>query len=89
MFFGGLIAFLLLLMLLARFHPGSGADLLDWDPQHREAARVLAEREDLDQMLERENRRRRERGLPDLDEEELRISVARARGDSRSGDPLG
>lgn len=59
--FGGGIAFF---FLLGIFTSGSGADLLDWDPTERQESRRSAEDEDMDQLLERVNAERRERGEP-------------------------
>jgi hypothetical protein len=70
--FGG---FILLIVLMARFYPGSGADLLDWDPSERMDARYAAEFEDLDNLLEQHNRRQREQGLPEHTEDEYREIV--------------
>lgn len=74
MVFAALIA----VMLLAAYSwPGSGADLLDWDPSKRIEARMTADYEDTDQMLAMHNKRRRAAGLPEQTEDEYRASVAR------------
>lgn len=72
--FGGII---LLVVLLARMHPGTGADLLDFDPTARMEKRYAAEFEDMEDMLETHNRRRREQGLPDHSEDEYREAMLR------------
>jgi NH3-dependent NAD+ synthetase len=72
--FGGMIV---LLVLMARLHPGSGADLLDWDPSKRMEARYAAEYEDMDALLESHNARRRARGLSEHTEDEYRALLSR------------
>lgn len=73
-FFVGLTLFF---FLLGRFTAGSGADLVDWDPVgHADARRVL-EQDDIEQMLETANRRRRAQGLPELSEDEVLRGLGR------------
>jgi hypothetical protein len=72
LFFG----LILLLVVAARFHPGSGADLLDWDPTARVQARMAADIDDADELLASHNRRRRDRGLPEHSEDEYRELIA-------------
>ncbi len=63
------------LVLLGLFHPRSGADTLDWRPTRSAELEVHNEIDDLDQMLEAANARRRARGAPELTEEAVRASV--------------
>lgn len=72
--FGGAIV---VVVLLSMFHPGSGADLLDWDPSKRMEKRYAAEFEDMEEMLRTHNRRRRERGLPEQTEDEFHAQMLR------------
>jgi hypothetical protein len=72
---GGVAALVLGLFLLGRYFPGSGADQLDWRPARGYDQKVLAEIEDLDQMLEATNARRRRRGDPELTEHALHRRV--------------
>lgn len=69
---GGLLAGLVLLGL---FHPRTGADTLDWRPTRSAELEIQNEIDDLDQMLEAANARRRARGAPELTEEGVRRSV--------------
>jgi hypothetical protein len=69
---GGLLAGLVLLGL---FHPRTGADTLDWRPTRSAELEIQNEIDDLDQMLEAANARRRARGAPELTEEGVRASV--------------
>jgi hypothetical protein len=70
---GGLLVGLLLLGL---FHPRTGADTLDWRPTRSAEQEIQNEIDDLDQMLEAANARRRRRGEPELTEEAIRASVS-------------
>ncbi len=69
----GLIA--LLLVLLARAYPGSGADLLDWRPTRSFEEEARLEAEDVSQMMEAQNEYRRRRGAPELTEEDVQRMV--------------
>jgi hypothetical protein len=69
---GGLVAALLLLGL---FHPRTGAQALDWKPTRSAELEIQNEIDDLDEMLEAANRRRRRRGEPELTEEAVRARV--------------
>jgi hypothetical protein len=69
---GGL---LLVLILLGLFYPGSGAAQLDWRPTRSAEVEVQNEIDDLDQMLEAANERRRARGDAVLTEEGLHAQV--------------
>jgi hypothetical protein len=69
---GGLVVGLVLLGL---FHPRSGAEALDWRPTRSAETEIQNEIDDLDQMLEAANARRRRRGDPELTEDSVRASV--------------
>jgi hypothetical protein len=68
---GGVAGLVIVLLLVGRFYPGSGAEQLDWRPTRSPEVEVQNEIDDLDQMLEAVNRRRRARGEPELTEREL------------------
>jgi len=74
---GGLLIFVGLLVLLARLYPGTGADLLDWNSARSYEAELELEMQDVEQMIEAQNRYRRKRGEPEITEEEFREDVAR------------
>jgi hypothetical protein len=63
------------LVLLGLYHPRTGADTLDWKPTRSAEVEVQNEIDDLDQMLEAANARRRRRGAPELTEEGIRASI--------------
>jgi hypothetical protein len=73
---GGVAVLLVALLLLGRFYPGSGAQQLDWHPTRSPELEVQNEIDDVDQMREAVNRRRRARGEAELTEEDLRARVA-------------
>jgi hypothetical protein len=58
--------FVLMLVLVARSYPGSGADLVDWRPTRDIETEVQLEMDDVQQMLDAQNKMRRRRGKPDL-----------------------
>jgi hypothetical protein len=68
--------FVLAILLLGRFYPGSGAEQLDWRPTRSPELEAANEIDDVDQMREAVNRRRRRRGEPELTEDELHEQVA-------------
>jgi hypothetical protein len=74
--FGGVAGLVIALLLLGWLAPGSGAQQLDWRPTRSVAVEVQNEIDDLDQMLEAANARRRRRGERELTEADLRGRVA-------------
>ncbi len=70
---------LLLLVFLAigKWYPGTGAEVLDWQPTRSYEDEIRLEIEDIDEMLEASNERRRRTGRPELTEEEVRREVER------------
>ncbi|HEX3317066.1 MAG TPA: hypothetical protein VHR88_03545 [Solirubrobacteraceae bacterium] len=74
---GGVAVIVIFVLLLGRFYPGSGADVLDWKPNHAALeTQIENELDDINQMLEAANERRRRRGEPELTERQLRDDVA-------------
>jgi len=69
---GGLLLFLIL---LGVFVPGNGSRQLDWKPTRSAEVEVQNEIDDLDQMLEAANARRRKRGEAELTEDSLHEQV--------------
>jgi hypothetical protein len=60
----------LVLVLLARSYPGSGADLVDWRPTRSFEDEARLESEDIEQMIAAQNEMRRRRGKRDLTRED-------------------
>ena len=69
---GGLLVWLIFLGL---YHPRSGADVLQWRPTRSPELEAELELEDVEQMLEAQNERRRRTGRPELTEEEMEARV--------------
>lgn len=64
--FGAVALIVVLLMLLARAYPGSGADLVDWKPTRSHEVEAQLEVDDVAQMIEAQNMYRRKRGAPEM-----------------------
>lgn len=71
---GGIIV---LSVVLAMVHGGDGSDILDTDPTKRLEQRYAAEFEDMDDLLESHNARRRTQGLPEQDADEYALEKQR------------
>ena len=71
-----LLFFVGVILLVGHFYPGSGADLLDWQPTRSYETEVELERDDVQQMIDAQNEMRRRRGVPELTSEELSEKVA-------------
>ena len=56
----------LVLVLLARAYPGSGADLVDWKPTRSYETEAQLEVDDVAQMIEAQNEYRRRRGAGEI-----------------------
>jgi hypothetical protein len=74
---GGLLVIVGLLVLLARLYPGTGADLLDWQPTRSYETEVELEMQDVEQMIAAQNEYRRKRGESEITEDEFRLDVVR------------
>jgi hypothetical protein len=61
----------LVLVLLARAYPGSGADLVDWRPSRSYEDEARIEANDISQMIEAQNEIRRRRGKPEVTEADV------------------
>ena len=66
----------LVFLAIGKWYPGTGADVLDWTPTRSVETEVELELDDIDQMLEAQNARRRASGRPERTEEDVRIQVA-------------
>jgi hypothetical protein len=63
----GMVGFIvLILVLVARAYPGSGADLVDWQPTRSYEDEARLETEDVQQMIDAQNEMRRRRGKREL-----------------------
>jgi hypothetical protein len=64
------------LLIVGRFYPGSGAELVHWEPTRSPAVEAQNEIDDVRQMLEAQNEMRRRRGAPELTEADVEASAA-------------
>ncbi|HEX2085094.1 MAG TPA: hypothetical protein VHF89_05385 [Solirubrobacteraceae bacterium] len=71
------VLMIVFIILLGIFYPGSGADQLQWRPTRSPEVEAANEIDDVAQMLEATNERRRRRGLPDLTEQGITDRVHR------------
>ena len=83
--FGIVAAIFLWALFLGRYHPRSSTDILDWKPTRSPELEAQNEVDDLEQMLEAANERRRRRGEAELTEEALE---ERVRADRREQQEL-
>ena len=61
---------------IGKWYPGSGAEQVDWRPTRSPELEAELELDDVDQMLEAQNARRRASGRPELTEDDVRAQVA-------------
>jgi hypothetical protein len=73
---GSLIAGILILLAIGKWYPGSGAEQVDWKPTRSIEQEIELELDDVEQMLEANNERRRASGRPELTEDGLRDELA-------------
>src|SRR6059036_3369779 len=76
---GGTGLLIVALLLIGAYHPRSGADVLRWRPTRSPEVEAQNEIDDLAQMLEAANERRRARGLPDRTIEDIERSMREQR----------
>jgi len=74
--FGALVVMVLIFLAIGKWYPGSGAEQVDWKPTRSIEDEVQLELDDVDQMLEAQNERRRASGREELTEDGIRAEVA-------------
>jgi type II secretory pathway component PulJ len=67
----------LVFLAIGKWYPGTGAEVLDWQPTRSYEDEIRLEIEDIDEMLEASNERRRRTGRPELTEDAVRQQVER------------
>jgi hypothetical protein len=71
------VAFIVgVVLVVGHYYPGTGADLVDWNPTRSPEVEAQNEIDDVRQMLEAQNEMRRRRGAPELTEADLHAKVA-------------
>ena len=73
--FGALVVIVLIFLAIGKWYPGSGAEQVDWRPTRSIEDEVRLESEDVDQMIEAQNERRRASGRREISEAEIRGQV--------------
>jgi hypothetical protein len=73
--FGALVVALLAFLAIGKWYPGSGAEQVGWRPTRSPELEAELELEDLDQMIEAQNVRRRASGRAEITEESVRARV--------------
>jgi hypothetical protein len=71
------VVVLAIFLAIGKWYPGSGAEQVDWRPTRSYEDEIRLELEDVDQMIEAQNARRRASGRPEISEEEIREQVER------------
>lgn len=74
---GMLFTLVVALLVIGRFYPGDGSDVLGWNPNRKAELDAQNEVDDMEQMLAATNRRRVARGKAPLTEGGLREQVTR------------
>jgi hypothetical protein len=70
------VAVLGIFLALGRWYPGSGAEQVHWRPTRSPELEAQLELDDVEQMLEAQNARRRASGRRELTEDDVRARVA-------------
>src|SRR3954462_13044214 len=74
-FLGFILILFLIFMAIGKYHPVSGAEILDWKPTRSPEVEAELELDDVDQMLEAQNARRRASGREERTEEDVQMQV--------------
>ena len=74
-FLGGLVV-LGIFLAIGRWYPGSGAEQVDWRPTRSPEVEAELEVDDVDQMIEAQNAKRRASGRAEITEADIRAQVA-------------
>jgi hypothetical protein len=70
-----LVVLIGIFLAIGKWYPGSGAEQLDWKPTRSYEDEIRLELEDVDQMLEAQNERRRRSGRAEISEDSIRAEV--------------
>ena len=74
-FLGFLLLLFLIFAAIGKYHPASPRQFLDWEPTRSPEVEAELELDDIDQMLEAQNERRRASGRPERTEEDVSMQV--------------
>lgn len=73
--FLALLVLVLIFLALGKWYPGSGAEQVDWRPTRSPELEAELELDDIDQMLEAQNARRRRDGRREITEADVEEQV--------------
>ncbi len=73
--FFALVVLVLIFLAIGRYYPGSGAEQVDWRPTRSPGLEAELELEDVDQMIEAQNERRRASGRAEITEQDVHAKV--------------
>jgi hypothetical protein len=76
--FGSIVMVVLIFLAIGKWYPGSGAEQVDWRPTRSYEDEIRLELEDVDQMIEAQNERRRASGREEITEDQIRSEVEEA-----------
>jgi hypothetical protein len=71
-----IVAMVIVFLAIGKWYPGSGADVLDWKPTRSIETEIELEQDDVQQMIDAQNERRRRTGRPERSEDEVRAEIA-------------
>ena len=70
-----LVGTVLVFLAIGKWYPGSGAEQVDWRPTRSPELEAELELDDVDQMIEAQNERRRASGRPEITEADAQAWV--------------
>ena len=85
---GGLLALFLAFYAIGKYSTSTPAEYLDWKPTRSIETEIDLELQDVAQMIEAQNERRRRDGRPLIDEDQYRGQVEMATREQREQDEL-
>src|SRR4051794_25099558 len=74
-FLGFILILFLIFAAIGKYHPVSGAEVLDWKPTRSPEVEAELELDDVQQMLDAQNERRRASGRAERTEEDVSMQV--------------
>lgn len=72
---GAFVVVFLIFLAIGKYYPGSGAEQVDWKPTRSPELEAQLEVDDVEQMIEAQNARRRASGRPEITEEGVQAQV--------------
>jgi hypothetical protein len=73
--FGAILVAGLIFFAIGKYYPGSGAEQVDWRPTRSPELEAELELDDVDQMIEAQNVRRRATGRREISEDDVQAQI--------------